>query len=85
MESIDSAQLPEEFQKLDKDELQKRVKKAQTDRGDLQTKVLELSKQREEYIAAENKRLAAEGNGDAFDAKVAETLRAQAAKKGIDY
>jgi len=47
--------------------------------------VTELSKKREDYIAAENKRLAADGKGDAFDAKVAETLKTQAAKKGIAY
>ena len=46
LESIDSKQLPEEFQKLDKDELEKRVNKAQHDRADLQKKVLELSKER---------------------------------------
>ena len=85
IDSIDAKQLPEHLQKLEKDELQKRVEKARADRADLQKKVMELSKEREEYIAAENKRLASEGKGDAFDAKVAETLRAQAAKKGIDY
>jgi len=84
-ESIDSKQLPAELQKLERDELHKRVEQARNDRADLQKKVVALSKQREEYIAAENKRLAGEGKGDAFDAKVAETLRAQAAKKGIEY
>jgi len=83
-ESIDSKQLPAELQKLERDELHKRVEQARNDRADLQKKVVALSKQREEYIAAENKRLAGEGKGDAFDAKVAETLRAQAAKKGIE-
>ena len=61
------------------------MKEAQTERAELQKKVVELSKERDAYIAAENKRLAAQGKGDAFDAKVAETLRAQAAKKGIEY
>ena len=84
-DSIDSKQLPSEWQDLDKDELQRRIEKSRSERADLQKKVVDLSKKREEYIAAENKRLAATGNGDAFDAKVAETLRAQAAKKGINY
>jgi hypothetical protein len=44
-----------------------------------------VSKKRETYIQSENKRLAAEGKGDAFDQKVTETLHAQAAKKGISY
>jgi hypothetical protein len=84
-EEIDQKQLPTELQKLDRGELQQRVAKARTERADLQKKVMELSKKREAYILSENKRLAAEGKGDAFDAKVAETLRAQAAKKGIGY
>lgn len=84
-EEIDSKQLPGEFQKLSKDELHQRIDKARSERAELQKKVVDLSKKREDYIAQENKRLAAEGKGDAFDAKVAETLRAQAGKKGINY
>jgi hypothetical protein len=84
-EEIDEKQLPPELQKLDRAELQERVKKEQSERAELQKKVEDLSKKRDSYILTENKRLAAEGKGDAFDQKVAETLRAQAAKKGISY
>jgi Mg-chelatase subunit ChlD len=84
-EEIDSKQLPKELQKLSKDGLRQQIDKARTQRAQLQKQVVELSKKREDYIAQENKRLAAEGKGDAFDAKVAETLRTQAAKKGITY
>lgn len=84
-EEIDSKQLPEELQKLNKDELHQRIDKARNERAELQKKVVELSKKREDYIAQENKRLAAAGEGDAFDAKVAETLRQEAARKGINY
>jgi Mg-chelatase subunit ChlD len=82
---IDQKQLPAELQKLDRDELQKCIAKARDERADLQKQIVELSKKREAYIQSENKRLAAEGNGDAFDQKVTETLHAQAAKKGISY
>jgi Mg-chelatase subunit ChlD len=85
LEAIDPKQLPADLQKLDKDELHQRVEKARAERADLQKQIAELSKKRETYIADENKRLAKDGKGDAFDAKVAETLRAQAAKKGINY
>src|SRR5213082_1674464 len=68
LEEIDQKQLPTELQKLDRDELQKQI--------------VEVSKKREAYIQSENKRLVAEGKGDAFDQKVTETLHAQAAKKG---
>jgi Mg-chelatase subunit ChlD len=85
VEDVDQKQLPAELQKLDRNELQKRIAKARDDRADLQKQIVELSRKREAYIQSENKRLAAEGKGDAFDEKVAETLRAQAAKKGIHY
>jgi Mg-chelatase subunit ChlD len=85
LEEIDQKQLPTELQKLDGDELQKRISKARDERAGLQKQIVELSKKREAYIQSENKRLAAEGKGDAFDQKVTETLHAQAAKKGISY
>ena len=85
LDDIDQKQLPAEFQNLDRNELQKRIGKARDERADLQKQIVELSKKREAYIQSENKRLAAEGKGDAFDQKVTETLHAQAAKKGISY
>jgi len=85
LEEIDQKQLPTELQKLDPNELQKRIAKTRDERADLQKQIVEVSKKREAYIQSENKRLAAEGKGDAFDQKVTETLHAQAAKKGISY
>ena len=85
LDEIDQKQLPAELQKLDRNELQKRIAKARDERADLQKQIVEVSKKRETYIQSENKRLAAEGKGDAFDQKVTETLHAQAAKKGISY
>src|SRR6516165_2990647 len=85
LEDIDQKQLPAELQKLDPNDLQKRIAKARDERADLQKQIVELSKKREAYIQSENKRLVAEGKGDAFDQKVTETLHAQAAKKGISY
>ncbi len=85
LDEIDQKQLPTELQKLDRDELRERIAKTRDERADLQKQIVEVSKKREAYIQSENKRLAAEGKGDAFDQKVTETLHAQAAKKGISY
>ena len=85
LKDVDQKQLPTELQKLDRDELEKRIAKTRDERADLQKQIVELSKKREAYIQSENKRLASEGKGDAFDQKVTETLHAQAAKKGISY
>ena len=44
-----------------------------------------LSKKRDEYVVAEQDRLAEAGEGDGFDQQVLEAIRTQAAAKGIAY
>jgi len=85
VEAIDQKKLPAEFQDLSRDEMEKRITQARADRTKVQKEIDDLAKERDAYLQAENKRLAAEGKGDAFDEKVAETIRAQAAKKGVKY
>jgi Mg-chelatase subunit ChlD len=84
-DDIKRDQLPAELKKLNEAELRTRLDETASKRAELQAKALELNKQREAYVAAEQKRLAAAGKGDAFDSKVAEILREQAKKKGIGY
>ena len=85
LEAIDQEKLPSEFQKLSRTEMEARIAKTREDRADVQKEIDEVSKKRDAYIQAENKRLAAEGKGDSFDEKIAETIRKQAEKKGISY
>jgi hypothetical protein len=85
LESLKKDQLPPELQKLDNDELKAEIGRKQAERADVQARIQKLSKEREEYIVAERKRLAGEGKGDSFDEKVAASIRAQAARKGIEY
>src|SRR5881227_139681 len=85
LESIDKKDLPAEFQKLTKDELEARIAKTRAERDSLQKEVQELAKNRDAYIQSENKRLADAGKGDGFDEKVAETIHQQAERKGISY
>ncbi len=77
--------MPQEFQKLTKQEMEARIAKTRTERDSLQKEVQDLAKKREVYIQAENKRLAETGKGDGFDEKVAETIHQQAERKGINY
>ena len=51
----------------------------------MQAQIQKLSQERDQYIALEQKRLAATGKADSFDEKVNAAIRTQAAKKGIDY
>jgi hypothetical protein len=85
LDDVKKDQLPDELRKLSDAELKAYVEKKQTERSELQAQLAQLLKQREEFIAAERKRLSTTGKGDAFDEKVAETIRAQAARKGIRY
>jgi Mg-chelatase subunit ChlD len=85
LEKLDKAQLPEEFKKLSEAELKTALEQKQKDRAEIQTKIQSLSKQREEYLAAERKKAAEKGRSDSFDEKVAGFIRAQGAKKGIQY
>ena len=85
LESIDKKNLPAEFQTLSREEIEARIVKTQEERAAVQKEIDEVSKKRDAYIQAENKRLAAEGKGDSFDEKIAETIRKQAEEKGITY
>lgn len=85
VEAIDQSQLPAEFRNLSREEMEKRVAKARDDRAALQREIDELARKRDSWLQTENKRLAKTGKGDAFDEKVAETVREQAAKKNINY
>jgi Mg-chelatase subunit ChlD len=77
--------LPEELRQLDAPELKKALDAKAAQRTALQQQANELTRKREAYLEAERKRLVAAGQGDSFDTKVAEILRAQAGKKGISY
>ena len=85
LDAIDKKQLPNEFQDLSSKELETRIAQKRKDRAALQKDIEELAKKRDAYIQAENKRLSAAGKGDGFDEKVAQTIRQQAEKKGINY
>lgn len=85
LESLDKKNLPAEFQDLSRGELERRIAKTRQDRAALAKEITELTKKRDSYLKEENKRLAAAGKGDAFDEKVAETIRDQARKKDIEY
>jgi hypothetical protein len=85
LESVKKSDLPTELQKLDDKDLKSEIDKRQKERTELQARIQKLSKEREEFIAAERKRQASESKADSFDEKVAASIRAQAARKGIEY
>jgi hypothetical protein len=85
LESIEKDQLPPELQQLDKAALKAEIGKKQKERAELQARIQKLTQAREDYLAAERKRQAEQSKSDSFDEKVAASIRAEAARKGIEY
>jgi Tfp pilus assembly protein PilN len=59
------------------------LKKKQKERAELQAEIQKLSKERDDFLAQEQKRLAAGGKADSFDQKVTALIHAELTKKGI--
>jgi hypothetical protein len=85
LDTLKKDQLPKEWQALDDRALKAEIEKKQEERAELQGQIQKLSKEREQYLVQERKRLAEKGKADSFDDKVAQTIRDQAARKGIEY
>ncbi len=81
VEKLDRAELPEELQKLGPAERKAAVEKKVAERKALEKRLAELSQKRASFLTEQ----ARKGKGDAFDAKVTEAVRSQAAKVGIAY
>ena len=74
--------LPKELQKLTTEELEKHVADKQKEREKIQEEIKELAKKRAEYIAEEQKKLAAANPGaNTLDAAVIQSVREQAQRK----
>ena len=84
-ETLQKDKLPADLRTLDATELKAELAKKQTERTELQAQIQKLSQARDQYIAQAQKRLAATGKADSFDETVNAAIRAQAAKKGIEY
>jgi Mg-chelatase subunit ChlD len=77
--------LPAEMQAMDAAERREYVERKIAEREEIQAQIDELSRARDAHLRAETEKLAAAGAGDGFDQQVLETIREQAAAKGIAY
>lgn len=80
LESVKEEDLPDDLKKLSPDERKKEVERRLAERKKMRDEIVELSKKRTDYIAAERKK---QGNQNGFDVAVASALKEQLAKKGI--
>ena len=72
-------ELPEELQKMTVEEREKYVKEKQAERAEINTRIVELSKKRAEWLKTEGekKRLEASADAPSFDKNVSEMLQRQ--------
>jgi hypothetical protein len=83
--SIAPEALPEPVRALPAPKRQAYVEEQLATRKRLQARIAQVAKERDAYLAKAEAKLRADGKADAFDQKVSDAIKAQAAKKGIDY
>jgi hypothetical protein len=82
LESVKDEDLPSDLQKLSVDERKKEVEKRLEERRQIRAQIMALSKQRTDYIQAEQKKRTG-GARNGFDSAVSTALKEQLARKGI--
>ena len=82
LDSVKAEDLPEDLEKLSPAELTKEVEKRLAERREIREQILSLTKQRTDFIAAEQKKRSG-GKQNSFDVAVSAALTEQLAKKGI--
>jgi Mg-chelatase subunit ChlD len=80
LEDVKEAELPPDLKKMPPAERKKEIAKRIEERKLIRAEILDLSKKRDEFMAAERKK---SGKQTGFDAAVAQALREQLLKKGI--
>jgi Mg-chelatase subunit ChlD len=80
IEDVKKDDLPDDLQKLSVVDRKKEIDRRISERKKLRAEILALSKQRDDFIAAERKKL---GKTNGFDTAVAQALREQLLRKGI--
>lgn len=79
IEAVKEADLPAEMKKLTPEQRKSYIQEQQVKRDKINTQLTELSRQRDDYIAAERSK--APANADSFDARVSQIVAEQAAKR----
>jgi hypothetical protein len=81
LESVKVVDLPADLQKLSSEERKTEIENRLAKRKEIRAQIVALSRQRDEFITAERKKLGTKDAG--FDAAVAAALTEQLARKGI--
>ena len=84
LEDLKEDELPDELKTLKPEERQAYLDNKSEERRQIQEKVQQLSKERDTYLAAERKKLAAKGD-IRLDAAIVESVRKQAARMDFQF
>ncbi|MGO9463909.1 MAG: vWA domain-containing protein [Isosphaeraceae bacterium] len=84
LEELKDEDLPPEFAKLDKAARKARVDQAAKERQTIQTRILELNKKREQFLAAERKKQAP-AKDDTLDRAFSKAIRDQATRQRFTF
>jgi len=82
---IEKKDLPKEMQGMSTDECKAHIAKNTKERAAIQSQILDLNKKRIAYVAEKRKEMAEEDGVKTLDEVVAQTVRAQAEKKGYQF
>jgi hypothetical protein len=85
LDDLKDDDLPAELRKKSKAERQAYVKEKTAERGKIQKRIVELNKEREAFIAAEQKRQAAAAGKETLDTVILKAVREQAARANIRF
>ena len=84
LDTIKVADLPEDLKKLSLEARKQEVNRRIGERSGLKKQILELSRKRDDYVAAERKKMGS-GKQVGFDTAVSSAIRKQAARRGIRF
>ncbi len=82
---FEAEELPEPLRAMPAEKRQEFVEQKLAERKQLQARLGEVTAERDGYLKKEDARLRASGSTDAFDQKVHDAIKTQAAAKGIKY
>ena len=85
LDSVEEDALPEAMRPMSPPERQAAVKQNLEEREAIQERIRRLSGERDSWMKSERARLSAEGAPAGFDERVMQTVKDQAASKGITY
>ena len=82
---VDDEALPSELKGKSKKEKEEYIAEKVDERKKIQKKIAKLNEERREYVAKEEKKMAAEAGSESFDSALIKSVRTQAAEKSFTF